>query len=207
MRTSVSLVDYQSGNLLSVARALEVAGAKVDLISTPAEIEKAQRLVLPGVGAFGQCMQKVKDANLLESIKNFCTTNKPFLGICVGMQMLFEVSTEFGEHQGLSLLPGQVKKMQSPKPIKIPYVGWAPLNGNHAHQDSPLVQCLDQQWVYLVHSFCAHPDDKAHLCASYQYGDTQITALVKHNALVGCQFHPEKSAQKGIEFLEQFLKM
>lgn len=209
----VTIVDYGSGNLLSVTRALERVGATARLSHDAAEIEGAERLLLPGVGAFADGMQGLREQGLSEPLRRYAASGRPLLGICLGMQMLATVSEEFGEHEGLGLIPGRVVPVPSQDvdgaAQKIPHIGWADL--------SP---ALPGGWtgtmfdgtpegtsVYLVHSFQFVPDDEAHRLADCFYGGHRITAAVRSGRTIGCQFHPEKSGEAGLALLSAFLKL
>lgn len=213
MTQAITIVDYGSGNLLSVARAFEYCGASVRLSHDPAEIENAEKLVLPGVGAFAAGMQGLRERNLIQPIKRYAASGRPLLGICLGMQMLATTSTEFGLHDGLDLIPGTVESIPTEAKDgthhRIPSIGWSELqqpDGRDWHgtilKDSPPGTC-----VYLVHSFHLHPDDSAHVLARYEYGGHLITAAVQRENITGCQFHPEKSGPVGLKILANFLTL
>lgn len=208
----VALIDYGVGNLLSVSRALEAAGGKVELTSSPARIRAAERIVLPGVGAFGDCMAELGRRGLVEPVLEFVRSARPMLGICVGMQILLEVGEEFGEHRGLGLIAGRVTRIPDAgadgTPHKIPHIGWNTLQPRPDAQswrgtifdgvepDSP---------AYFVHSFTAHPLDERHRLADADYDGRTISAAVRIGNVSGTQFHPEKSGPVGLKILENFL--
>lgn len=178
---AISLVDYGVGNLLSVRRALEACGATVAIVKNPEELTNSGRLVLPGVGAFGNCIDELRKRNLEESILEFIKAGKPLLGICVGMQILQQTGEEFGLHKGLGVIPGKVTKIQDADQHgtrKVPFVGWAKLKQS-VHSSSSIFEGLDREsFFYLVHSFKAEPDNSKHIIASYHYNGLDITALV-----------------------------
>lgn len=211
MSNTVTLIDYGVGNLLSVARAFEYCGANVVLSDDPVEIERAERLVLPGVGAFADGMQGLKDRGLLDPIHRYAYSGRPLLGICLGMQMLATTSEEFGEHQGLGLIPGRVRAIPSiatdGTPLKSPHIGWSPLQlpDQTLWSDSLLADTAPGTSVYLVHSYAVEPDDQGHLLSVCIYGGHRIVTGIRRGAIVGCQFHPEKSGPAGLRMLAAFL--
>ena len=206
----VSIVDYGVGNLYSVQRALEHNGAKVSIVSTPQEIEASTRLILPGVGAFADGMNGLRDLGLIESLHSFASSGRPMLGICLGMQLLGSISEEFGLFGGLDLIPGAVKKISSMstngKNLKVPYVNWSSIHLEN--EQSHVNNCLgglDNSYVYFVHSFHFIPEEPTDLLATYLYGDQKITAAICHQNITGLQFHPEKSGEIGLKILKNFL--
>jgi len=208
----VSIVDYGGSNILSVARALRHCGADVVLADTAAAIESAARLVLPGVGAFGDVRTSLARRDLIAPLQSFAGTGKPFLGICVGMQLMMDYSEEFGRHPGLGLIPGGVKPITSVgkdgKPHRIPHVGWQELarpHHDHSWTGTILEGLTSSEAVYFVHSFAAEPIDEAHRLADYHYDGVSVCAAIGHGTLVGCQFHPEKSGVVGLRILRKFL--
>ena len=213
MKPTVTIVDYGSGNLLSVQRAFEHCGATAILSDEPAVIASADRLVLPGVGAFAEGMQGLRDRGLIDPIQRFATGGRPLLGICLGMQMLATTSSEFGNHDGLNLIEGNVVPIFSQsttgEPLKIPNIAWCELKLARQGElaGSPLDGLADDAAVYLVHSFNVVPRQSAHLLATYDHGGHLVTAAIRSRQIVGCQFHPEKSGRIGLQILNSFLKM
>lgn len=209
----VTIVDYGSGNLLSVARAFERVGATARVSHDAAEIENAERLLLPGVGAFADGMQGLREHGLIESIRRYAASGRPLLGICLGMQMLASVSEEFGEHEGLGLIPGRVVSVPSHdvngSMQKIPHIGWADLSpaepGGWA--GTMFEGAPEGTSVYLVHSFHFVPTNLADRLADCVYGGHRIAAAVRSDRIVGCQFHPEKSGEAGLALLSAFLRL
>ncbi len=214
MSRLVTIIDYGMGNLLSVAKALEHCGAEVRVSDRYDHIRDAELLILPGVGAFANAMQELKKQHLDLAIKEFALTERPFLGICLGMQMMFEWSEEFGLHQGTGLLPGTVKAIEQTdvngKPHKIPHIGWAAIVPPAAHilwQDSILKNTAEKAEFYFVHSFTAVPAVAEHRLADTSYNGRLISAAVKSGNLYGCQFHPEKSGKEGLKIIDCFLTL
>jgi glutamine amidotransferase len=208
----VTVIDYGIGNLFSVQRALEHCGASVQLSSNPDEIVRAERLVLPGVGAFADGMRGLRERNLIDPILQFAATQRPLLGICLGMQMLASMSLEFGEHAGLGLVPGRVvpvpNRTTEGMPQKTPHIGWselAPAPSRTSWDGTALAGTRPGAAVYLVHSFHLQPDDAADALADCIYGGHRITAGVQRDSMIGCQFHPEKSGAIGLGILNRFL--
>lgn len=207
------IVDYGVGNLYSVQRAFEVCGASdIGISSDPAEILSADRVVLPGVGAFADGMLGLRTHGLDRALQEFARSGRPLLGICLGMQLLATTSEEFGEHRGLDLIPGHVcaipKHNANGGTRKIPYVGWSPLErpAHAAWQDSVLASISKEQSIYLVHSFHFTPENQADLLATYPYSGLDIAAAVAKDNITGLQFHPEKSGAVGLSILSNFLQ-
>jgi len=212
MNSRVTLIDYGVGNLFSVSRALERCGAEVVVSGDPSAIDRAERLVLPGVGAFAGGMQGLRERGLIEPIRRYAASDRPLLGICLGMQMFATTSEEFGEHEGLGLIPGCVVAVPSRATTgeahKIPHIGWnrlLPPEGK-TWRDSLLAGTPEGTAVYLVHSFEMIPDDSAHRLADCIYGGHRICAAVANDRITGFQFHPEKSGEAGLAILSRFLR-
>jgi len=212
MNKNVTLIDYGIGNLLSVTRALEYCGASVKIATTAVEINAAERLVLPGVGAFADGMQGLRERDLIRSIQDYADSGKPLLGICLGMQMLASSSEEFGEQVGLNIIPGTVKAIArtsvNGEPLRIPHIGWSNLVRPESAQwtNSMLADIKENSSVYLVHSFRMQPDNASDLLAYYVYGGHKISAVIRRGAVYGCQFHPEKSGSQGLAIIRRFLE-
>ena len=198
----IAVIDYGVGNLFSLCSSLERIGAEAVVTSDPEIIAKADKLILPGVGAFADAAKKLRDSGLDLVIKQQVKAGKEIMGICLGMQMLFEKSYEFGEHQGLGLLKGSVIPMEGtiPAGLKIPHIGW---NALHFAKDSKLLRYIKEgDCVYFVHSFYATDCDES-VIATAEYGK-ELTAAVQQGNVMGCQFHPEKSGQVGLDILRAF---
>ena len=199
----IAVIDYDMGNLHSVCKALEKAGATPKVTSSPKDLEKAMAIVLPGVGAFDPAMQSLRSRNLIEPIKNVIESGKPFLGICLGMHILFE-SSEEGVENGLGIIPGKVRRFRPSQEIRIPHMGWNQLEITQAR--SLLWEHLPPQpWVYFVHSFYVDPVDKKVNAATITHGSQTVTAAVAYDNVTAVQFHPEKSSNVGLQILSNFV--
>lgn len=210
MTAQVTVVDYGSGNLLSVARGLERCGAEVELTGDGRQVAKAERLVLPGVGAFGKAAERLRDSRLAEPILEFVRYGRPFLGICVGMQLMLDVSEEFGLHEGFGMIPGRVVAIPRTGADgalhAVPHIGWSAIHhGGGGWRGTPLEGISDGASVYFVHSFAAKPEDDAHVLARCDYDGRAITAAVARGNTFGFQFHPEKSGPVGLAILQRFI--
>ena len=202
----IAIVDYGVGNLFSLKSSFEAIGEKAVVSGEPQELKAASGIILPGVGAFGDAVDKLRRTGLDRILKEEASAGKPILGICLGMQMLFDRSFEYGEHEGLGLIHGDIVPMQGklPENLKIPHIGWNRLE--FERKDCPLFQYVsDGDYMYFVHSYYAD-NCSEDLVASTEYG-LKITAAVAHGNVYGCQFHPEKSGDKGLSILKAFCEM
>lgn len=198
---NVTVVDYRTSNLLSITKALEKVEAVVELTNKPEEIAKAERLVLPGVGAFGAAIRNMDSLGIKQSVVEFGKSGKPMIGICLGMQLLFSVSFELGVNDGLNLIPGDVVAFNST--MKVPHMGW---NKVEFTKPSRLFRDLEGgQYAYFVHSYYAKPDEK-YISGITEYG-VRFPAIVENGNVFGIQFHPEKSQTFGLKILENFLRV
>ncbi len=208
----VVVVDYGLGNLHSVARGLRAAGADVRVTSDPAEIASAERLVLPGVGAFGDGMTNLTRRGLVGPVQEFVATGRPLLGICLGMQLLMSESEEFGLHRGLDLVPGRVVAFPAPRPgvsgYKVPHVGWNVLlpSAGRSWEGTLLSRVSAGEHAYFVHSFVVVPADPSYELACTLYAGQMVCASIQKDNIQGCQFHPEKSGEVGWRILRQFVR-
>ena len=199
----IAIIDYGMGNLHSAAKALEKVGAQVSVTRDPELVRQADKVVLPGVGAFGDCMKNLNERGLAPVIHEVIAAGKPFLGICVGLQMLFEGSEEDPGVAGLGIFKGLVRKIVAPG-LKVPHMGW---NSLALQAASPLFQGLPPAaYVYFVHSFHAVPTDESCITAVTDYGG-QVTAAVGRGLIQAVQFHPEKSSAVGLKILANFKEM
>ncbi|MDX1662345.1 MAG: imidazole glycerol phosphate synthase subunit HisH [Candidatus Promineifilaceae bacterium] len=198
----VTMIDYGAGNVRSVQKALEHVGARVAVTADPAAVRAAERLVLPGVGAFGAGMAALRRRKLVAPIRAAVESGTPFLGICLGMQLLFEESEEMGRHEGLDLLPGRVRRFTG-KELKVPHMGWNQIQPVAQH---PILHRLPPgAHAYFVHSYYCEPAETDSIIARTDY-ETAFAAIIARDNVVGIQFHPEKSQQVGLRLLENYLK-
>ena len=208
----VTVIDYGLSNLLSVQHAFAHFGAEVQVTSSPADVLAADALVLPGVGAFQDGMQGLEQLGLIEPIKQKTAQGTLLLGICLGMQMLFDESEEFGLHKGLGLIPGRVEKIPAldtdGDPQRVPHISWNglwPAGGCTDFAGTALASVTPGQECYFVHSYEAKPTNEADRLADTRYGGRAVCAAAAHGSVLGCQFHPEKSGPVGLGILEGFL--
>ena len=198
----IAIIDYGVGNLFSLASSFAAIGAEVTVTADPAVIRAADRLILPGVGAFEDAARKLCKSGMADLVKEEAARGKPIMGICLGMQLLFEKSFEYGEHEGLGLIKGAVRPIADviPKDLKIPHIGWNSLHFTRPH--SLFKYLREGDFVYFVHSFYAADCDGA-VIATSEYG-APLTAAVADGNVMGCQFHPEKSGEAGLSILRAF---
>jgi len=192
------------GNLRSVQKAFARLGHVAEIVSDPGRVAKSDRLVLPGVGAMKDAMQALRDNALVEPIHEFIRSGKPFLGVCLGLQMLFDVSYEDGEHPGLGVLKGSVRRFDVPRPLKVPHMGWNSLRWVNR---PPIASgTSDGDYAYFVHSYYVAPDDRSVIAAETEYGAPFASVCCKDN-VVATQFHPEKSQRLGLTLLDNFARL
>ena len=205
MENKVLIVDYGVGNLFSLCSSFDYIGVKAEVTADEEKIRNASRIILPGVGAFADAAEKLRATGLDRVLKEEAAKGKPIMGICLGMQMLFDRSFEYGEHEGLGLIKGDVIAMDGviPKELKIPHIGW---NALHFKGEHPLFKYInDGDCVYFVHSFFASNCEES-VIADTEYG-APITAAVASGNVMGCQFHPEKSGDVGLKILKAFSEL
>lgn len=201
----IAIVDYGVGNLFSLKSSFAAIGVEAVVTKDAEVLCAAEKIILPGVGAFGDAMQKLRDSGLDSVVKEECAAGKPLMGICLGMQMLFDKSLEYGEHEGLGLIPGSVVPIRDviPADLKIPHIGW---NALRIKAESPILKYVSEgDCVYFVHSFYAANCDE-NIIATAEYG-AELTAAVAKDNVYGCQFHPEKSGNVGLSILKAFCEM
>jgi len=202
----IAIIDYNMGNLASVQNALAKIGAESKVVSEPNDVKNYDKVLLPGVGAFGDAMEHLRQNGMDEAVKEFAKSGKPMLGICLGMQLLFSKSLEFGEHKGLDLIPGEVVPFDENmfnKPHKVPHMGW---NELFVQKDTPIFKNLPKEYyLYFVHSFHAVTTDEYAIGKTW-YGYEFVSAVQNSN-IFGIQPHPEKSHENGLEILRNFVQM
>lgn len=200
----IAMIDYDAGNIKSVEKALLLLGQEVEVTGDPERILKAEKVILPGVGAFGDAMENLKRAGLDEVIRRVAAKGTPFMGICLGLQLLFERSDEAPGVEGLGLLEGEILKIPDQEGLKIPHMGW---NSLHLEHGGRLFRGIEEQsYVYFVHSYYLKAKDESIVKASTEYS-THIHASVEKGNIFGCQFHPEKSSEVGLRILKNFVEL
>jgi imidazole glycerol-phosphate synthase subunit HisH len=202
---NIAVIDYDMGNLHSACKGLEFAGAKTVVTDRAAELHNADAVVLPGVGAFDPAMQHLQERGLVPVIQDIIASGKPFLGICLGMQILFDRSEE-GQEPGLGIFPGVIQRFQSEPNLTIPHMGWNQLD--YTQPDLALWKGLpDRAWVYFVHSYYVQPADPTLTAATVTHGSQTVTAAIARNNVMAVQFHPEKSSDAGLLLLANFVAL
>jgi glutamine amidotransferase len=202
----IGIVDYNMGNLASVKNAFKLLGEEVVVVSDPEKFKCYDKLVLPGVGAFGDAMEHLQERNMVEAIKEFAQSGNYMFGICLGMQLLFDSSEEFGVHKGLGLIEGSVNAFDASKfshPLKVPHMGW---NRMFTAQHRLFEKLDDEHYLYFVHSFHVTCKNSVDMIGSTVYG-YEFTSAVAHENILGIQPHPEKSHKNGLQILENFIKL
>lgn len=212
-KTVISIVDYGMGNIFSVQKACEHFGFRSLLINSAEQIKNSECLILPGVGAFGDAMQSLNKFGLIKPITDFIKTGKPFLGICLGMQLLFEESEEFGHHEGLGIIKGRVRKFplsdKEGARTKIPNVGWSRIykaRDNNLWEDSLHKGLEDGTFVYFVHSYYCEPDEKSVILSYSEYAGIEFCSSILKGNIYASQFHPEKSGQDGLIIYKNWIR-
>lgn len=199
----IAILDYEMGNLKSVSKALEAVGGEVRITRDPKEAAKADKMVVPGVGAFRDCMAALRKFQLVETIQNFIKSGRPYLGICLGMQILMEESEEGGSHKGLGIFHGKVVRFAPELNLKVPHMGWNRLD---PEKESALLRGLrPEAFAYFVHSYYVAPKKKKISAAQTEYG-VKFTSVIEQDNIYAVQFHPEKSQAVGLKILENFVK-
>jgi len=202
VKETIAIIDYGMGNLRSVQKALEISGARTIITQKKADIQKADKVVLPGVGAIKAAVEKLSELKLIDPLQEAIDKGKPFLGICLGLQLLFEKSDEGGQVKGLGILKGNVKRFQS---LKVPQIGWNQLQ--LSQKNNPLFAGIPEgSNVYFCHSYFVEPTDRTIVAATTDYGMNYASSIRKNN-LFGVQFHPEKSQTIGLRLLKNFTEL
>ena len=200
---AVAIIDYGAGNVQNVMKALKVVGVQGVLTRETTEIMKADGIIIPGVGAFKSAKQQLDQLGLTSIIQDYARDGKPVLGVCLGMQMLFDRSTEFSETTGLGLIPGSVVELPEQENYKVPQMGW---NKNRVYQALPLADQLADKYTYFVHSYYVNTV-RDYIVADVAYGDVAVPSVVRKGNVIGTQFHPEKSGEVGLSVWRAFAKM
>ena len=197
----IAILDYGMGNLKSVEKALQKVGAQTLVTSEPEKVLVAEGLVLPGVGAFKDCMRNLKEYGLIDPLYQFIQSGRPFLGICLGLQLLFSESTEFGLYKGLDIIRGKVVRFAQDSTVKVPHMGW---NTVKIEKEVTFLQEIeDESYFYFVHSYYVIPEDESIVATTTNYG-VKFVSSICHNNIFACQFHPEKSQRLGLGILRRF---
>lgn len=200
----IAIIDYQMGNLRSVQKGFEKVGQEAQIVSDPQQLEGATKVVLPGVGAFGDAIQELTARGFVDPLREWLEQDRPFLGICLGLQLLFERSFEGGEHSGLGVLAGEVRRFDVPAPLKVPHMGW---NELQLQKPAPILEGINSgDHLYFVHSYYVVPEDREVVAVEADYGGP-FCAMVWRGQLFATQFHPEKSQQVGLHILKNFSQL
>lgn len=212
MSKKVSIIDYGLGNLFSVRQACKTVGLDAFITADPDDILSSDMVILPGVGAYGKAMKNLKKAQIIPSLGEFVKTGKPFIGICLGMQLMLTESLEFGHNFGLNFIPGKTKKFKSisidEENFKVPQIQWNQLKKSSSINKEHFFSFLnDGVYMYFIHSFYCVPNDHNIVVATTNYAGIDYPSIIQHNNCIGIQFHPEKSGQKGLEIYSKFLKI
>ena len=213
MPHNVAIIDYGMGNLFSVKHACEHVGLHAEITTSVDFIKKAGAVILPGVGAFGDAMEALRQRNLIGPLKEFAASGKPFLGICLGLQLLMTESFEFGRHQGLGIIDGDVVRFDNPKEsgtsLKVPHVGWNHIETTKAAswQDSLLNSIAPGEFMYFVHSYHVRPKQPEVILSGTRYGHIEFCSSLRYRNIFACQFHPERSGPEGLKVYRNFASL
>tara|TARA_Y100001970_G_scaffold292985_1_gene437017 strand:- start:505 stop:1176 length:672 start_codon:yes stop_codon:yes gene_type:complete len=206
MNNKIVIIDYKLGNLFSIQNALARIGQNCEISSNSQQIANADALILPGVGSFKEAMNSLKHLDLINPLKDFINTGKPLLGICLGFQLLFSESEEFGHHQGLDVIEGKIKKFQPSNTLRVPHIGWNKLTipNEKSWKKSPFKELKDNSMVYFVHSYYASVSNKNHILSNTTYDTITFPSSIMKDNIFATQFHPEKSGNIGINILKNW---
>ena len=205
MIKKITIIDYGIGNVQSIMNALSRFDITSILSSDKQEILNSDAIILPGVGAFRRAMERLKEKNLDSVINEFALTGKPFLGICLGMQLLFDQSDEFGITPGLGLIHGKVEKFSTDLKAKLPHIGWCTLNDYSSSFEKTIFSTINSEdKFYFIHSYICKPNEDKYILSTTEYGGIQFCSAVKKDNIIGCQFHPEKSGESGLKVIKEF---
>ena len=209
MKEDISIINYEVGNISSICRAVEISGFTYKVIKTSKEVRQSKKIILPGVGAFSQATTRLKKNGLFDEIIDFANQGKPLLGICLGMQILFEKSFEFGIHKGLGLIKGKVvsfkETFKNKNSLKVPIIGWESVS--KLVEDPILDSIIMPNKFYHLHSFYCKPEEKKNILLVKNIFEKNICVGIKKNNIYGFQFHPEKSREQGIQIIKNFCKL
>lgn len=207
--SKIGIIDYGVGNIRSISNAFGKLNCETKLVDDEKEVMNCDGIVLPGVGAFSHGMDRLKSKDLDKILKKYIETSKPFLGICLGMQMLFEKSSEFGETMGLGFIEGNVEKFTLQKGIKIPHIAWTAISSNKINSwENTILNNIDiNSDMYHVHSYYAKPKDTENILSFSMYNEFKYCSTVQKGSIFGCQYHPEKSGEEGLKIIKNFIDL
>jgi glutamine amidotransferase len=209
MNKKITIIDYGLGNLLSVKRAFEYLNFEVSITGSPIQIEKAERLIIPGVGAFPRGMEELKKRDLIDPINEFNSTERPIIAICLGMQLLMSYGEEHKETNGLNLIDGKVLKfpnsIETYKDLKVPNIGWGELDFNPKHFEYKKFEQFNEKQMYFVHSYYVEPTNELNTLAISKNENFEFCSIISFKNILGCQFHPEKSGKTGLNLINNFM--
>ncbi len=203
---TVGIIDIGSGNLFSLIKSIKPLKVNIKIIQNADDLKKTDGLLIPGVGSFKSGMDNIKNTNIYEELIDFGKTNKPILGICLGMQLLLSESMEFGLFKGLNFIPGKVKPIPKKSGWPVPNIGWSEIKFKNK-QVKPFEDINQNTNFYFIHSYYCEPNNKDHVAGEIDYGEIKIPAIIKHNNIFGCQFHPELSDKSGFKILSNFISL
>ena len=212
MKRKVSIIDYGLGNLFSVKQACETVGLEASITASPKDVLNSDMVILPGVGAYGLAMENLEKAQLIPALKEFVTTGKPFVGICLGMQLMLTGSVEFGQHKGLNLIPGKTRKFESKsiddEYFAVPQIQWNQLKRSNNIDKNDFFNFLNNgDYMYFVHSYFCVPEIKSTIITTTTYAGEEYPSIIRYNNCIGIQFHPEKSGLNGIKIYKKLKQL